>query len=279
MCKKNRPEENIEVKTKTLAELTDGEYLERVEELGVPFYVDYLTAPRFSDVSINGYLSRTDIGILAENAKVDVEEPEKAIEEPKGVVYDKKRWFSAFFVTLLSVVLIAAAVIGILGTELMAEYVAIFNAEGGYISMTEPATATVNYLFEIGFTTVFQEYFNVAYGIEEMIPLYVMAAVTVIYVICTIIAFIKGMAALFSGKNKEGFYNKYRFGVLGFIMLLCALIIAVGGWYIEVGNFNDIIGLVNPLGEAFCFGYALYAMILFPIIIMICSGTMYRKRK
>ena len=279
MCKKKRPDENIEVKQKTLAELTDGEYLERVEELGVPLYVDYLTAPRFSDVSINGYLSRTDIGILAENAKVDVEEPETVVEAPKGVVYDKKRWFAAFFVTLLSIVLIAAAVIGVLGVELMAEYVAIFNAKSGYISMTEPATATVNYLFEIGFTTVFQEYFNLAYGIEELIPLYVMAGATLIFVICTVIALIKGLAALFSGKKKDGFYKKYRFGVLGFIMLLCALLVAVGGWYIEIGNFNDIIGFVNPLGDAFCFGFALYAMILFPILIMICSGAMFRKKK
>ena len=285
-CKKKYSEENVEVKEKTLQELSDSEFMERVEKLSVPLYKDYLNAPRCADVLIDGYLSATDIGILAENAKIDIEEPKANKNEPVDTVcnrkvYDKKRILFPILIALFSLVLLVSVAVGIIGKTGLDHYIAMFVGKTD-IDIAEPVIAAINYHLNLGLETEFIKFFDSAYTWKEFFPVYAVAAAALIYVICIVVAFIKSMACIFASADKDGFYKKYRFGALGLIMFLLSLIILAGGFYLSGNGFDDIIGFVLP-GEAgasgLTAGYALLAMIIIPILVMICSGLSYRRKK
>lgn len=284
-CKKKYLEENVEVKEKTLKELSDSEFMERVEKLGIPFYRDYLNAPRCADVLIDGYLSATDIGILAENAKIDVEEPKVVKNEPIDTpcdkkCYNKKRVLFPILIALFSLLLIASVAVGIIGNTGLEHYTSTLVGETD-MDIAEPVLATINYHFSLGLETEFIKFFDAAYTWKEFFPVYAVAAATLIYIICIIVAFIKSIACVFSSK-KDGLYKKYRFGALGFIMFLLSLIIFAGGFYLSGNGIGDILKFVLPAEagiSGLTAGYGLLAMIVIPILTMICSGLSYRKKK
>ncbi len=90
---------------------------------------------------------------------------------------------------------------------------------------------------------------------------YLMMAATVLYAVLTVVLFVKTIVALCDKKGEDG-YRKRNFGGIGFLMILCSLLIS----------------LYPLMTEKYAFGYGLIVVIGVSILTYVLSWTIYRKK-
>ena len=209
---------------------------------------------------------------------------EEVVEQPKVKVakrYDKKRGFFLFLPMLLALIALAAAVLGVLNIESIKEYITIYNYKEAGITMLDPACGFIESLIDgldMGVPTVFADTFVVGDELLDTIAYYAMTIASVLYVIFALIMVIVAIAGLAGKKNEEGFYRKAKLGFLSIVMLLCSLIIAVGGVILATGDIGGIVDFIIGNGD-FTAGYVLYGIIAIPVVTFICTCCAYRRYK
>lgn len=270
---------------KTLEELTDAEFLASIEKLGAPAYNDYMHAPRVSETRINGYLSDTEIGILAKNAKVKIEEPKPAVAEhqivhEKEKRHTKKRMVLLVLILLLTLAFMAGTVIGALRIENASEYFLLYSGKDGETGVIDPVVSMILHLTKSNGDSAFLGYFQTAGSGLSAVPVYAVACAIIVYLICIIAMFVKSVFAVFEKRNVCGYYKKRKFGYISVVAFLCAAICLVGGLYVSGGTITDVVDFLTPNKLSVGAGYALYAMLGLPIVTLIASSFAYgRKRK
>ena len=209
---------------------------------------------------------------------------EEVVEQPKVKAakrYDKKRGFFLFLPMLLALIALAAAVLGVLNIESIKEYITIYNYKEAGIAMLDPACGFIESLIDgldMGVPTVFADTFVVGDELLDTIAYYAMTIASVLYVIFALIMVIVAIAGLAGKKNEEGFYRKAKLGFLSIVMLLCSLIIAVGGVILATGDIGGIVDFIIGNGD-FTAGYVLYGIIAIPVVTFICTCCAYRRYK
>lgn len=209
---------------------------------------------------------------------------EEVVEQPKVKAakrYDKKRGFFLFLPMLLALIALAAAVLGVLNIESIKEYITIYNYKEAGITMLDPACGFIESLIDgldMGVPTVFADTFVVGDELLDTIAYYAMTIASVLYVIFALIMVIVAIAGLAGKKNEEGFYRKAKLGFLSIVMLLCSLIIAVGGVILATGDIGGIVDFIIGNGD-FTAGYVLYGIIAIPVVTFICTCCAYRRYK
>lgn len=203
----------------------------------------------------------------------------------KGV-YVKKRPAALALIAVFAFVIIVAAVFGVLVPSI-SEYVSIINVtELGVvngITMPDPIISFAQTMFEIDFEAMGLPNDFVAYIDMESTDVLVMIAsialpiAILIYMVLALASFIAAIIGLICKPRKTKGFAKIKLGVVSIIMFVCALLTFVGGFALTGGKLTEIMSFIS--GGEVTVGYGMYAMIIVPIIIFICSCCGYKKNK
>ena len=266
---------------KTLEEMTDSEFLKNVEPMGEPFYFDYLSAPYDSVSSVNGYVSDTKMGMLAQGTKFRVQETKRPVYAPQTTVksknYVKKRTVLLLLIMLLALAMVAVIVLGALDLS-FGDYFNLYDREQGDISIVDVALSGMEKLTGMELNTEFVVYFE-ADAPEDLIPPYAVWAATILYILTTALVLIKAFIALFGKRSPVGYFQKRKFGFMAIVMFLCAAIDLVGGMYASGSGIGDFVTFVAPSSQAFGAGFGLYIMAAIPVLILVFSSFAYGKTR
>lgn len=281
--KKTTTVPEVDVQYKTLEELTDGEFLKGADRLSFPFYLDYLTAPIDPNVSIDGYLSDMQIGILAKNAQTRLTPTKKPVEEPielvkvsdSGKKFIAKRVGILVVIVVLSLVLMLLAVLGV-ASPAIAEYIGVFKDGKTNVTMLDPILGLVDSLAKTDLTANYP-YYSTARSSLESIPVYVTSCALIVFLVCVLVIFVKSLWALFEGPMADGYYKKRAFGVWAIIACLAALLIFISALYVTGGDIKGILSFLNPLGKGATAAFGVYGMMLISLVIAILSGSAYKE--
>ena len=300
MAKKNKKER--EPVYRTLNELSDSEVIKYAEWMSYPLYLDQFNNSPLSSVDTDTHLTNCDIEQVAnarlmqlQNGFYHLKSQQNVIQEPqttandtqtkgKGTkVYVKKRGFFVFVITLLMIAMLAVAVIGTLNLEGVSKYVTIHNSEEESVGLVDPVIGLINSLLgdEI-YPSAYQDVIDNAAGVDDikaLLPVYATCAAALLIALCLIIGFIKALVALFSGKKKDGYYKKFKFGFLSLVIFIGTILFAVSFVCANSGALSDLVSLVKFKGELPAFGYGLYALLGGSLITFICSCCSYKKAK
>lgn len=282
--KKQEPAKEPVVVEKTLEEMTDAEFLAGIEKWGAPAYNDYMHAPRISETRINGYLSDTEVGILAKNAKVKVEEPESEVKETQNVCvkakrHTKKRALLLVVIMILTLAFMVGTVLGVLKVAPVFDYFNVYGGENGGTGIIDPVVSMILHLTKGSGDYTFVEYFGKAGEGLSAVPVYSVACAIILYLVCIIVMFVKSVFATFEKRNVCGYYKKRTFGYISIVALLCAVVCVVGGLYVTGGAITDILDFLTPDKLPVGAGYGLYVMLGLPIVTLIMSSFAYGKKK
>ena len=299
MAKKNKKER--EPVYRTLNELTDGEVIKYAEWMSYPLYLDQFNNSPLSSVDTDTHLTNCDVEQVANSRLIQLQNgfyrlkpQQNAVQEPQttdndtqtkgkgGKVYVKKRGFFVFVITLLMIAMLAVAVVGTLNIESISEYVTVHNSEEK-VGLLDPAIGLINSLLgdEI-YPSTYQDVIDNAADVDDikaLLPVYATCAAALLIALCLVIGFIKALVALFSGKKKDGYYKKFKFGFLSLVIFIGTLLFTVSFVCANGGALSDLVSLVKFNGELPAFGYGLYALLGGSLITFICSCCSYKKAK
>lgn len=215
-----------------------------------------------------------------------VDEVEEVCEQPKEKkkvktkLYDKKRGFFLFVPFILTLVVLAAVVVGVFNVKGINEYVSMYEYKETGIAILDPVFSFLKDKidgFNLNVPTEFSV-FETGKEFADVFCSYALIIGIVLYALFTLFAFIVSIAGLTGRKNKDGFYRKAKLGYLSIVAFLCSLLILICGIYVSGGSIAQIVDFVTGKAD-FSVGYAMYAMVAVPIITLICSCCAYRKYK
>lgn len=279
MCKKKK---QSPVMTKSVNEMSDTEFITYADYLSSPYYRAYINARTRADITQSGYAS--NYGYYGRPVREAPTEP-----LPKGKIYSKKRGLALFFILIAMLLTVAVAVVGYLGIDGISDYVAVYKVPGvteemdEAVSLVDPAIGLVDKIASVdGLNSVYFDNFanDKLDEADAMlkIALYAVPVAVIVLAVFTVVGLIKALAALFAGR-KNGYYRKFKFGFISIVMLLCALVIAVGGVYaanIGIDGAADFLTFKSNVLQA---SFGLYAIVVLPIISFILSCVSYKKVK
>lgn len=230
-----------------------------------------------------------DTGVSAKSSKKvianrEVKQKEKASKGVAKKVYVKKRAFFLVLTAILSLVILAVAVVGIFDLTVsdtaINEYISIYNyktSENVAIDMLDPVLGFIQSTFklDLGMESDFTANFTVGEETKDVIANYALPIALVVYVIFYLATFIASIAGACGKKGANG-YKKVKLGFVSIIAFLCSLIVIVAGMMMAGLSFDGILDFIMGKGN-FSIGYGLYAMVAVPIITFICSCCSYKK--
>lgn len=304
MCRKKKVEQSTPV-VKSVEEMTDHEFLTNIDYLCNPYYHAYLGAKTHTelkegDLVYNPYGEVRYQPTYAENPNLptvnvtNTDEKGKGTREKKGAkLYEKKRVLPLILIAIVSLLTIAVILSGLFGLNFLGLYkipieegtaiaLPVPSPDGTVITASDPIVGIVKSVVDVDMESVYHEVF-LNYEKEntetlKVISLYAVPVALVIILIFAVIALIKALVAIFSGK-KEGYYHKFKFGFLSIVGFLCGLILVIGGLYVAKINLTEIGDFLLAKPMIMQAGYGLYALLVLPIIsfVMTCIG--YKKKK
>lgn len=282
--KKPSFEEETEVVNKTLDEMTDSEFLAGVERFGAPLYFDYLCAPRTKDMSVNGYLSETQIGILARNAKMPVKETKAQEKEPQTQVKTSKNYVRKHILPIAVILLVSIAMLVIVGMGVIengdiGKSIALYESEDGDVGIIDTVVSMFEYLLDKDGEGNYIAYYADAGSEYALIPVYAVSCAVILFTVCFVIMLIKSACALFEKRTVCGYYKKRKFGFLSIVALLCGAICLIGGIYITGGDITAIGDFFLRGERAAVAGYGLYVMFGAAAVTFIMSCIAYGKKR
>lgn len=203
----------------------------------------------------------------------------------KGI-YVKKRPAALIVIAVFAFIIILAAALGAL-VPAISGYVSILNVtesgETSGISMLDPVISFAQTVFgidfaEMGLPNEFVGYINMeSEDILVTIASIALPVAILIYVILALSALIAAIIGLICKARETKGFAKIKLGVVSIIMFVCALLTVVGGFALTGGKLAEIMSFIS--GGTVTIGYGIYAMIVVPIIIFICSCCGYKKNK
>lgn len=264
MAKKSKKD----VRNKTLSEMSDTEFITYADYLASPYYRAYVNARAQSEMG--GYVIRLN-------------EP----ETPKKRGYVKKRGLALLIIAILMLAVTVVGVIGLVGAAVPAEYIGVIKLPGAtesadkYVTLIDGVYALLgknNREKSVYYTEFMAERLN-AEGVNTMtkISLYATPVAAGLLLIFSAIAFLKALIALFSGKNKEGYYHKFKFGFLSIASFFCAAIVVLGALYAAGINKDTVAQFFTFKSEIVRATYMTYVILAAPLITFILSCIGYKK--
>lgn len=278
MAKKKQAREDYNAPVRSVNELSDTEFITYADYLSSPYYRAYINAKCRAD-GANAYGAYSPAGRAVGAAAPAV----------KGKRYVKKRGFAQFLIALLMLLVVALGVIGFVGVPVLTDYAGIYKIPGVTaeddvgMGLADPAVGLIKSFVTLDLDSLFYTNFmeNKLDGAETMtkIALYAVPVAAAMMLIFALIGFIKALVAMGSKRKANGFYKKFKFGFISVVMLLCGLIVAVGGIYAAGIDIKGAVDFLTFKSVALQAGYGLYAAVGIPIITLILSCASYKKQK
>ena len=283
MAKKNNKSAAM---NKSVNDMTDSEFIAYADYLSSPYYQAYMNAHAqagnpYGNDSYGGY------GMQSEPKN----EPALNKKQKKNI-REKKRAFFLILIAIFMLVIVALAVLTFIDVAAVAGYAGIYKIPGvtsDYdvnIMLVDPAIGLVKSFVNLdGFDSEFGSRF---FGsklegadVATKIALYAVPIGAALVAICAVIGLLKALGALLSGRKKKGaykgYYKKFRFGFLGFVTFLCGLILTVGGVFCAGLDLQGATDFILFKSQSLQAGYGLYAVVILPVLVMLCSGLAYKK--
>lgn len=272
------------VSSKSIDEMTDIEFITSADYLASPYYRAYVSA-KTKAFSTSQPLSKSFDLPQSRGKSGDA----YATMPIKGAIYSKKRGIAHFFILLFMLVVLAVGVIGYFNIEAIDSYIATYVKNGVTadnninIDLLDPIFGLLKKLAKLDVDSFYYDSYisnmSAQTDIMTKISLYAVPAAALIIIICALIGLFKGIVALCSKRQANGLYKKFKFGFLSIVMLLCALIMLVGGIFASGLEITLILDFILGKTNALCAGYGLYALVVLPILMLILSSISYKKTK
>lgn len=284
---------NIEVNqapAKSIDEMTDVEFITSADYLASPYYRAYISAKsRVDNNNYEGFQPMTSafeqnrqINRSNSNAKAV---PDKAF---KGAGYIKKRGFTLFLTAFFMLIIIAAAVVGLLEISGVSTYASVYiepitTDTVRSIDLLDPVIGLIKKVFTINQSSLyFDKYMTGITANTDLltkISMYAVPVAALLIVVFALISFFKAVCAMFAKRYPNGLYKKYKFGFLSIVMLLCGAIMLVGGLFASGLEIKVILDFILQKSTVLYAGYGLYALIVIPLITLVLSCINYKKVK
>ncbi|HKL73748.1 MAG TPA: hypothetical protein VJ903_02530 [Clostridia bacterium] len=285
MAKKSIEGSNLS--TKSIDEMSDIEFITSADYLASPYYRAYVSAKaRIESGNYQPLSKRYDLPSSSKGRNSQSTAYAKPI---KGAVYSKKRGITQFFIMLFMLIILAVAVVGFFNIANIDSYVAIYIEPGVTeetninIGLLDPVLGIVKKIASVDVDSFYYDNYmsNISDNVDIMtkVSLYAVPVAALLIIICALIGFFKAIVALCSKKHLNGMYKKYKFGFLSIVMLLCALILVVGGIFASGMEIAAILDFVLLNSTVLYAGYGLYAVVILPMLMFLLSCGSYKKAK
>lgn len=203
--------------------------------------------------------------------------PKRAKEKSKA--YDGKRVFFLVLSLIVSLAVIAMAVIGVIESaslDVAKEYTSIFNADGTYVTIFDPCKGLLELFGAKGLEPVYE--FDFGTDTLGKIITYAFPICQCVYLFGAVLVLIHSIVGL-AKKKKGGVYtHKPMFGLISILMFVFAIVTTISGVMASGLGFENILTFLQP-GGGFSAGYGLYVMLGAPIITFVCSTCSFRRAK
>lgn len=249
---------------KSVEEMTDLEFIT---------YADYLSSPYYR-------------AYMAEKARIE-NAPSAltlSVNRRSEAKYIKKRTFLLVVITVLMLATLMFAALGAVGLTSAEKYLALFNTVGDdpeAVGLLDPAFGMFRELGADGLESVYYNRFFLpgTEGASDITKtaLYAVPIASLIAAVFALIGFLKGLAAVFSGRRSDGGYRKIGFAFIGVVLILCALAAMFGGIYASGGS--DIAGFFTGENAYLQAAPGFYVLAACGVLSVLCSIFAYKKNK
>lgn len=291
MCKRREVDSAQEpiVKTeKSLNRMNDAEFVYNLDRMSRPDLITRLSDVCNDPVSIESFLSRSDIRVVdshipftielpkstQEEAQTDVlskETDKTARKEKKALkVCDKKRTMLLVLVAIVALIALVAIVLGVVGIG----YVYPIQTEEKSYGIVDPVVAAIDTLFKTEGNAYLDGAFAGASDWKELFVAYATAAATVLYVVCFVAMFIKALFAAFE-RGTDGSYKKRDFLFPSIVALLCSIVTVLGTSALVGASILSFV----TMESAPKIGYALYGLVALPVLTLLFGAFAYGRKK
>ncbi len=269
-----------------LSELSDSEFLSRIDELSKPYFDAYMGVQPNND-DVQEPATQEVAPVVAKKGKTDKNKCKKPCQG-----YTKKRKLFVLLTLVLMVCVLAVVVIGQLDNfninsdwlKDINKYISISMIDGEYVDIIDTITAFVNKTFDkVILESPLDNVFavtdsNTANGIcvNYLLPL-----ASVVYLVFAFVGVIVALRSLFS-RRKKGVYKRIGVRFISLVMLVSALIIAS---VMSIVSGMDILDYVMLKGISLNgsiitqMGILMYIFVAVPVVTFLLSCVSYKKAK